>query len=104
MEPYIFHLHVLLFLVPCVWGPWTEFSKCDKSCGGGKMVKTRTKVVEEKYGGYCDNIAEVVKDCNTQGCASKFLFIDWFFYVHQDKQPIWLHKSKIMSLWFLNDS
>ena len=93
LEACIFHLQVLLFLVPCVWGPWTEFSKCDKSCGGGKMVKTRTKVVEEKYGGYCDNIAEVVKDCNTQGCASKFLFIDWFFYVHQDKQPICLCKK-----------
>ena len=47
------------------------FSQCDKSCGGGKMFKTRTKVVTEKHGGYCDNLAKVVKDCNTHHCPGK---------------------------------
>ena len=59
------------------------------------MIKTRTKVVEEKYGGYCDNIAEVVKDCNTQGCASKFLFIDWFFMYIRINNQFACVKSKI---------
>ena len=72
LEACTFHLLKSSFLVPCVWGPWSEFSQCDKSCGGGKMFKTRTKVVIEQPGGYCDNLATMVKDCNTHHCPSKF--------------------------------
>ena len=61
----------LSFLVPCKWGPWTEFSKCDKSCGGGKTFRTRTKLVTEKYGGPCQGLAKFEKECNTQDCSGK---------------------------------
>ena len=69
-------MNFIVPLVPCVWGPWTEFSQCDKSCGGGKKLKTRPKLVTEKYGGYCDNLAKVVKDCNTHHCPSKLRMVD----------------------------
>ena len=61
----------LSFLVPCKWGPWTEFSKCDKSCGGGKTFRTRTKLVTEKYGGTCQGLAKSEKECNIQDCPGK---------------------------------
>ena len=58
-------------LVPCKWGPWTEFSQCDKSCGGGKTFRTRKKLVTEKYGGTCEGLAKFEKECNTQDCPGK---------------------------------
>ena len=64
----------LFFLVPCVWGPWSKFSQCDRSCGGGKMYKTRTKLEPAKYGGTCPGVAKVIKNCNTHECPSKCLF------------------------------
>ena len=61
-------------VVQCVWGEWSMFSQCDKSCGGGKMYKTRTKLEPAKYGGTCPGVAKVIKDCNTHKCPSKCLF------------------------------
>ena len=68
------YLRIISFIVNCVWGPWSDFSSCDKSCGGGKMYKTRMKLVTEKYGGSCSGWDKVEKDCNTHKCASKFPF------------------------------
>ena len=65
---------MIYITVPCIWGPWSHFSSCDKSCGGGKMYKTRTKLVTEKYGGSCPGLDKVEKDCNTHKCPSKFIF------------------------------
>ena len=65
-------LYQLLCLVDCVWAAWSEFSSCDKSCGGGTMYKTRTKLVSEKYGGSCYGEHRVEKPCNTHKCPGKF--------------------------------
>ena len=69
--------------VPCVWGHWSEFSKCDKTCGGGKMFKTRIKVVTEQHGGACPGSDIVVKECNTQKCPGECLLdhINYFLSV-----------------------
>ena len=66
---YIMYSHI--FLENCVWGPWTEYSNCDKSCGGGKMSKTRTKLVVEDYGGICYGWHTAEMDCNTFECKFK---------------------------------
>ena len=59
---------------PCEWGSWTEGS-CDRTCGGGKRVLTRRKLIQEQNNGEClhgDTKAEI---CNTQQCPGEsFLF------------------------------
>ena len=62
-----------LFSENCVWGKWSVFSQCDKTCGGGKMFKTRNKLVIEENGGSCPGWDKVVKDCNPQPCPGRYL-------------------------------
>ena len=58
------------FLVNCTWTDW-ESTECTVSCGTGTRTKTRTKSVEEKYGGICAGDATEQENCNTQDCPSK---------------------------------
>ena len=67
----------------CVWGPWSVFSQCDKSCGGGKMFKTRTKLVTEQYGGTCPGWDKVIKNCNPEPCPGKSLFIHLEYFANK---------------------
>jgi len=52
---------------PCEWGSWTEGS-CDKTCGGGKRLDTRRKLVQEQNNGECLYGDTRVEICNTQQC------------------------------------
>ena len=63
------------FSVSCEWGPWSEFSNCDKTCGGGKMFRNRTKLVTEQYGGTCPGLGNDVKECNIQNCPGKLQIV-----------------------------
>ena len=62
---YLMQFH---FLVDCVWDEWSDFSSCDKSCGGGQKYKTRSKVVHEQFGGTCAGEDMAYETCNTQSC------------------------------------
>ena len=62
------------YLVNCQWGGWSQYSTCSKSCGGGTQAKSRSKTVEEKYGGKCSNSYKETRACNTQNCPGNFLF------------------------------
>ena len=44
---------------------------CSKTCGGGKRVKTRTKLVTE-VGTPCKGLATIQEDCNTAKCEDKY--------------------------------
>jgi len=52
---------------PCEWGSWTE-GACDKTCGGGVKLITRTKLIQESNGGYCHGPASKTESCNNQQC------------------------------------
>ena len=54
-------------LVPCKWNEW-EVGECSEECGGGTRINTRTKRVEEMFGGTCDGESRVEEDCNTENC------------------------------------
>ena len=56
----------------CEWNEW-ESTPCSQTCGGGSRTKTRTKNVEEAFGGTCEGEKSVTEDCNTEGCPSKIL-------------------------------
>ena len=56
-----------------VWTPWTDWSPCTRSCGGGKKVKTRKCVLPdtlglEKIRLFCPGDEEVIENCNTGKC------------------------------------
>ena len=46
---------------------------CSATCGGGSRTKTRTKIVEEMYGGTCDGGSESVENCSTNSCPGTFI-------------------------------
>ena len=96
IRPLLYSIHEFIFVcfdlidflsVPCKWGPWSEFSKCDKTCGGGKRFRNRIKLVTEQYGGACQGSDKVIKDCNTQKCPGECLLdhINYFLFVKEQE-------------------
>ena len=52
--------------VNCSWDEWETWGDCSISCGEefkGTKIKTRAKVVEEKFGGICDNKSSIIESC-----------------------------------------
>lgn len=50
----------------CRVSNWTEWNSCNKSCGGGTQIKTRTIVVDGKEN--CNKSLRETRKCNTQAC------------------------------------
>merc|ERR1711865_526488 len=49
---------------------WSEWSACSRTCGGGKSIKRRVRIVHPKHGGKeCTGIPQI-KKCNMQRCGS----------------------------------
>ena len=53
----------------CEWSSWQE-GQCDKTCGGGKRKVSRTKLVQERNGGYCYGRSYKIERCNMNICQS----------------------------------
>ncbi|XP_072306545.1 SCO-spondin [Eucyclogobius newberryi] len=55
------------------WSRWSPWSRCDKRCGGGRSVRTRScSSPPPKNGGKkCDGEKNQVKPCNTKPCEEK---------------------------------
>jgi len=53
---------------PCEWGSWTESQSCDRTCGGGKRLLTRRKLIQEQNNGECLHGDTKAESCNTQEC------------------------------------
>jgi hypothetical protein len=49
-------------------GSWSEWSECDKSCGGGSQTRTWTTTAEAQYGGSCPSPTTETQSCNTDEC------------------------------------
>lgn len=54
--------------VDCKVSEWSEFSECDKQCGGGLQTRNRNIEVEAAHGGAACPITIESRNCNTQGC------------------------------------
>lgn len=57
---------------PCVWGTWSDWSKCDKDCGPGIQVRTRS-ILKEASGG--KEPCKPTESTDTQTCKSKVKFL-----------------------------
>ncbi|KAK5915818.1 hypothetical protein CesoFtcFv8_001375 [Champsocephalus esox] len=50
------------------WAPWSGWSVCSRSCGGGASVRTRTCITRNPVGGPCSGEPRQYKICNTKEC------------------------------------
>ena len=52
------------------WGPWSSFSRCSKTCGGGLRTRTRRcdKPVPSTNGVNCPGSASHLQKCNIKTC------------------------------------
>jgi hypothetical protein len=63
--------------VNCVVSGWSEWTKCDKLCGGGSQTRTRFVTTKPANGGTeCPALTELQK-CNTQPCAQDCKVSNW---------------------------
>ncbi len=56
--------------VNCVLSPWSGWSACDTTCGGGQQFRTRTILVQGSGGGIVCDSTDLIeyRACNTQPC------------------------------------
>jgi len=63
--------------VPCIVAPWSDWSKCYKSCGGGTRERNRYIQTGSKRGGLgCTNSLSQIEGCNMQICEVPLIPVD----------------------------
>ena len=69
-------------LVNCAWSDWNEWSKCSKTCGGGKSRSRRKMLQEKQFGGKdCEGNDTRVQTCNSSPCPGITNFCLCFGYI-----------------------
>ena len=62
--------HIFNFAVDCEWGEW-QVGQCSVTCGGGTRMNTRSKLLEEQFGGVCFGDEVLTESCSTEACPRK---------------------------------
>ena len=61
-----------MFLVPCVWDAWGDWSTCSKTCGGGDQTRTRIIKQEEEFlGAPCQGDKLETRSCASNQCPGR---------------------------------
>ena len=54
----------------CIVGPWSGWSNCSKTCGGGTETRTRQVLYPARFGGKACPTLENKRACNTNPCMN----------------------------------
>ena len=58
--------------IDCQWSKFSEWTDCDKTCGGGFQYRDRSiKLLARKGGKPCKGEAREKRKCNNRKCARK---------------------------------
>ena len=58
--------------IDCQWSKFSEWTDCDKTCGGGFQYRERSiKLLARKGGKPCKGEAREKRKCNNRKCARK---------------------------------
>jgi hypothetical protein len=83
----LFIFLLIIIIVPvyvtqkdCKVSEWSEYSKCDADCDGGKQVRTRTITRKALAGGIECPILKEEKKCNEQVCNIDCVVSEWPSY------------------------
>ena len=66
----IFASYFHIEIADCIWGSWSKWSTCSKSCGGGTQLRSRRVATHETKGGQCSGESEEEQECNTDICPA----------------------------------
>ena len=70
----MYSIYILFYTsVDCEWRDW-QYGECTQTCGGGMRTNTRTKRVEESFGGVCVGESTAIEECNTQKCPGNNIY------------------------------
>ena len=70
----------------CVLSEWSQWSECDRKCGGGKQIRTRGILTYPAFGGTnCPTELLQMQDCNTLTCTDDCQLTDWSDWSQCDK-------------------
>jgi len=69
-------------VVDGVWGPWSTWSECTKTCSGGVTERFRQcNNPAPKFGGKrCAGNRTETLPCNEQGCPGSYQHINEYYY------------------------
>jgi len=62
----------------CEWGPWSQWTPCSTTCGGGSITRVRDVSVNRRNGGAeCLGPFKEEADCNNNLCPSDCIWEEW---------------------------
>lgn len=63
--------------VDCQVSPWSAWSGCSKTCGGGQRSRTRQVTTQPMHGGAACPALQETQACNTQPCPTDCVLSEW---------------------------